>query len=80
MSDLWTRLARVVPQAYRRLVTQPEHLTVDQLAQQLSCTPGEALALVRRVGPRGVLRTTDSRFLVPVAVVEQLRAASTATA
>lgn len=49
-------------------------LTVQELAEQLGCAPDEALALVRRVGPRGVVRTNDRRFLIPAGVVELLRA------
>lgn len=50
-------------------------LSIDQLAEQLGCAPDEALAVVRRVGARGVVRTNDRRFLVPAAAVEQLREA-----
>lgn len=53
-----------------------EFMSVDQLAEQLGCSPDDALALVRRVGPRGVVRTADRRFLIPTGSVEQLRAAS----
>lgn len=63
--------------AYSDRVEQPtEFMSVDQLAEQLGCPPDDALALVRRVGPRGVVRTADRRFLIPTAAVEQLRAAS----
>lgn len=63
--------------AYPERVEQPaEFMSVDQLAEQLGCAPDDALALVRRVGPRGVVRTADRRFLIPTAAVEQLRAAS----
>jgi hypothetical protein len=63
--------------AYAERVKKPaEFLSVDQLAEQLGCAPDDALALVRRVGPRGVVRTADRRFLIPTAAVEQLRAAS----
>lgn len=63
--------------AYAERVERPtEFMSLDQLAEQLGCAPDEALALVRRVGPRGVVRTADRRFLVPTAAVEQLRAAS----
>lgn len=51
-------------------------MSVNQLAEQLGCAPDDALALVRRFGPRGVVRTADRRFLIPTAAVEQLRAAS----
>lgn len=51
-----------------------EMLSVEQLAERLDCAPDEAVALVRRVGPRGVVRTNDRRFLVPEAAVELLRA------
>lgn len=69
--------SRAAPtQAYPEPVDQPrELLSIDQLAEQLGCAPDDALALVRRVGPRGVLRTADRRFLIPAAAVEQLRAA-----
>ncbi|MBK5305055.1 MAG: hypothetical protein JJD92_00050 [Frankiaceae bacterium] len=50
-------------------------LSVDQLAERLGCAPDEALALVRRVGPRGVVRTNDRRLLVPSGAVDELRAA-----
>ena len=64
--------------AYPERVEQPaEFMSIDQLAEQLDCPPDVALALVRRVGPRGVVRTADRRFLIPAAAVEQLRAAST---
>lgn len=64
-------------EAYPEGVEQPpEFMSVDQLAEQLGCAPDDALALVRRVGPRGVVRTADRRFLIPTAAVEQLRAAS----
>jgi hypothetical protein len=59
-----------------RVETPTEFMSVDQLAEQLGCAPDDALALVRRVGPRGVVRTADRRFLIPAAAVEQLRAAS----
>lgn len=63
--------------AYPEQVEQPaQFLSVDQLAEQLGCAPDDALALVRRVGPRGVVRTADRRFLIPTSAVEQLRAAS----
>ena len=63
--------------AYLERVEQPaEFMSVDQLAEQLGCAPNDALALVRRVGPRGVVRTADRRFLIPTAAVGQLRAAS----
>ena len=63
--------------AYPERVEQPaEFMSVVQLAEHLGCAPDEALALVRRVGPRGVVRTADRRFLIPKAAVEQLRAAS----
>lgn len=62
---------------YSERVEQPaEILSLDQLAEHLGCAPDEALALVRRVGPRGVVRTADRRFLIPKTAVEQLRAAS----
>lgn len=62
---------------YLERVEKPvEFMSVDQLAEQLGCAPDDALALVRRVGPRGVVRTADRRFLIPTAAVEQLRAAS----
>ncbi len=62
---------------YRGQVEQDrELLSVDQLAERLGCAPDVALALVRRVGPRGVVRTADRRYLVPAEAVEQLRAAS----
>lgn len=51
-------------------------MSVDQLAEQLGCAPGDVLALVRRVGPRGVVRTADRRFLIPTVAAEQLCAAS----
>ncbi len=51
-------------------------MSVNQLAEQFGCAPDDALALVRRFGPRGVVRTADRRFLIPTAAVEQLRAAS----
>ena len=63
--------------AYPERVEQPaEFMSIDQLAEHLGCAPHDALALVRRVGPRGVVRTANRRFLVPTAAVEQLRAAS----
>ena len=63
--------------AYPGRVEQPaEFMSVDQLAEQLGCAPDQALALVRRVGPRGVARTADHRFLIPKVAVERLRAAS----
>ncbi|MGI8537226.1 MAG: hypothetical protein ACR2K2_12175 [Mycobacteriales bacterium] len=52
-----------------------EYLSVQQLADKFGCAPGAALDLVRRVGSRGVIRTTDRRFLIPATAVEQLRAA-----
>lgn len=62
---------------YPGQVEQPaQFLSVDQLAEQLGCAPDDALALVRRIGPRGVVRTADRRFLIPTSAVEQLRAAS----
>lgn len=63
--------------AYPERVEPPaEFMSVEQLAEQLGCAPDDALALVRRVGPRGVVRAADRRFLIPAAAVEQLRAAS----
>jgi hypothetical protein len=59
-----------------RVEPPPEFMSVDQLAEQLGCAPDDALALVRRVGPRGVVRTADRRFLIPTEAIEQLRAAS----
>mgnify|MGYP000459843757 CR=1 FL=1 len=53
-----------------------EFRNVYQLAEQLGCAPDDALMLVRRVGPRGVVRTGDRRFLIPTAAVELLRAFS----
>ena len=73
MDDSPPPLSRVYPGQ----VEQPaQFLNIDQLAEQLDCTPDNALALVRRIGPRGVVRTVDRRFLIPTSVVEQLRAAS----
>lgn len=58
-------------------VEQPaEFRSVYQFAEQLGCALDDALALVRRVGPRGVVRTADRRFLILPAAVEQLRAVS----
>lgn len=48
-------------------------MNVYQLAEQLGCAPDDALTLVRHVGPRGVVRTGDRRFLIPTAAVERLR-------
>lgn len=56
-------------------MTLPDMLSVDELAQQLGLEPAEALALVRRVGPPGVIRTNDHRFLIPAASVPALLAA-----
>lgn len=53
-----------------------ERLSVDELAERLGCSPEDALALVRRLGPRGVVRTADRRWLMPAAAVEEIRAAS----
>lgn len=60
---------------YREPMTLPDMLSVDELAEQLGCAPDEAVALIRRVGPKDVLRTEDRRFLIPAGAVEQLRAA-----
>jgi hypothetical protein len=66
-----------VQTAYPVRVDRPtELLTVEQLAEQLGCAPDDALALLRRVGSRGVVRTSDRRFLVPASAIEELRAAS----
>ncbi len=66
--------------SYPDRVDHGEYLSVQQLAEQLGCAPDDALALVRRVGPRGVIRTADRRFLIPASAVEQLRTALTADA
>lgn len=63
------------PPSYPDPVDDGEYLSVQQLAEQLGCAPDDALDLVRRVGSRGVIRTTDRRFLIPATAVEQLRAA-----
>jgi Mn-dependent DtxR family transcriptional regulator len=53
-----------------------EFLSVDELAERLGRSPDAVLALVRRLGPRGVVRTADRRWLIPASVVEEIRAAS----
>lgn len=66
---------QVMPPLYPVSMT-PDLLSVDQLAERLGCAPDKALALVRRVGPRGVVRTNDRRLLVPSGAVDELRAAA----
>lgn len=63
------------PPSYPDPVDDGEYLSVQRLAEQLGCAPDDALDLVRRVGPRGVIRTADRRFVIPATAVEQLRAA-----
>jgi hypothetical protein len=65
----------VVPPAPYPDPMNGEHLSVQQLAEQLGCAPDVALHLVRTVGPKGVIRTADRRFVIPATAVEQLRAA-----
>ena len=63
------------PSIYPEPVADADYLSVQQLAERLGCAPDDALALVRHLGLRGVIRTADRRFLVPTRDVEQLRAA-----
>ena len=72
--DLWKGLPNHFARAYPRRV-RPDLLSVEELAERLACAPDEAVALLRRVGPRGVVRTNDRRFLVPAEAVDELRAA-----
>ena len=59
-----------------REAMRPGMLSMEQVAERLACAPAEALALVRRVGPRGVVRTNDRRLWVPSAALDELRDAT----
>ncbi|MDP3711912.1 MAG: hypothetical protein Q8R60_05440 [Mycobacteriales bacterium] len=73
MENLPTAAPALYPE---RVEETTEFLSVDELAERLGCSPDDAFALVRRLGPRGVVRTADRRWLIPAAAVEEIRAAS----